>query len=470
MGSCCSKILVVDDEPQILVSVRAALNSTGWKDVSMESDSRKVMDLLQRDEFSVVVLDLLMPGITGLELLQVINERYPKISVIMLTAVNEVETAVNCMKAGAVDYLVKPIRREELVNAVKRVIKQQLLQSEVQSLKKHLLSDILENEEIFSSIITTSTKMKNLFQYIEAIAPSCQPVLLEGETGTGKELFARAVHQVSRPSRPFVAVNVAGLDDTTFSDTLFGHVRGAYTGADKSRDGMINKAGDGILFLDEIGDLDQTSQIKLLRLFQEKSYQPLGSDISKKTEARFIVATNVDLAEAVRAGKFRKDLFYRLKSHQIIIPPLRERLEDLPLLVDHFLYKAAAELGKKKPTPPHELFTLLATYPFPGNVRELEALIHDAVSRHNGGKLSLSSFKETVYDSRGSKGQRVAEPDKASLSLSYKGRLPTLKEAEELVIVEAMRQADNNQGIASSFLGISRQALNRRLLIMKSEE
>ncbi|MCB2182372.1 MAG: sigma-54 dependent transcriptional regulator [Desulfobulbaceae bacterium] len=471
MSAACSakKILVVDDEPQILISVKATLSSAGMKSVYTESNSNTAMEVLRQDCFDIVILDLLMPGTSGMDILRTIKEELPQISVIMLTAVNEVENAVTCMKAGAADYLVKPIRREELVSSVEKALHQQCLRQEILSLKEHLLSDTLKKPDIFASILTCNSKMKAIFKYVEAIAHSCQPVLIEGETGTGKELIAKALHQATNCTSPFKAVNVAGLDETAFADTLFGHVKGAYTGADKDREGMVTKAGQGCLFLDEIGDLHLNSQVKLLRLIQEKTYFPLGSDNEKKAEARFVFATNIDLDKAVQEKEFRKDLYFRLNSHRIKIPPLRERKEDLPLLVDHFLERVSRELQKKKPTPPEELFTLLATYHFPGNIRELESMIYNAVSIHQGGKLSLKSFKEIIYSNRDNGETATESQSCSSLSLSYKGRLPTLKEAEIMVVNEAMRLADNNQGIAASFLGITRQALNRKLLKLKEK-
>jgi len=249
-----------------------------------------------------------------------------------------------------------------------------------------------------------------------------------------------------------------------FSDTLFGHRKGAFTGADKPRDGMITQASGGTLFLDEIGDLKESSQVKLLRLLQEREYYPIGSDLPKKSSARIIVATNRCPSEMVSKGEFRKDLYYRLCTHHIEIPPLRDRVEDIPVLFDHFLGKAAASLDKMKPTPPPQAIPLLSSYAFPGNVRELEAMVHDAVARHRSGVLSLEGFKRIMGDSH--------EADMGSFSITNRDAadflegmpsLPTLKEAEALLIGEALRRAEGNQGLAASFLGITRTALNKRL-------
>ena len=300
------------------------------------------------------------------------------------------------MQHGAVDYLVKPVEESRLVSSIKRALEIRMLRAEVLSLKDRFLTDTPHEREAFAEIITQSKAMFAIFRYIEAIAPSPQPVLITGETGTGKELVARALHRLSARPGELVAVNVAGLDDTMFSDTLFGHTRGAFTGADRLRDGLMASTAEGTLFLDEIGDLSVASQVKLLRLLQDGTFYPLGADRPRQSRARIVCATNCDIAQSVSAGKFRKDLYYRLRTHHLHLPPLRARTGDLPLLVHHFVDKAAHVLGKAVPTAPLALYQLLNTYSFPGNVRELEALIFDAVARHQGATLSLHSFKEAI--------------------------------------------------------------------------
>jgi two-component system nitrogen regulation response regulator GlnG len=378
-----------------------------------------------------------------------------------------VETAVQCMRTGAIDYLVKPVEENRLVSSVKRALEIRTLRAEVLSLKDRLLTDTPPRWEAFAEIITQSRAMLAIFRYIEAIAPSPQPVLITGETGTGKELVARALHRLSARPGELVAVNVAGLDDTMFSDTLFGHTRGAFTGAERVRDGLITTTAEGTLFLDEIGDLTVASQVKLLRLLQDGTFYPLGVDRPRQSRARIVCATNAEVTQQVSAGTFRKDLYYRLRTHHLHLPPLRARTGDLPLLVQYFVDKAAGMLGKEAPTVPLALYQLLNTYSFPGNVRELEALVFDAVARHQGAVLSLHSFKETLGDTpHVAVAEPPAEPP-AALMASFPERLPTLKEAEEALsealITEALRRADGNQGVAAGLLGISRQALNQRL-------
>jgi two-component system, NtrC family, nitrogen regulation response regulator GlnG len=417
----------------------------------------------------MVVLDLTMPYISGQTLLQHITTDYPEIPVILLTATNDLETGVQCMQAGAIDYLVKPVEASRLVASVRRALEVRALRAELLSLKERLLTDTPHHREAFAEIITQSKTMHAIFRYIEAIARSPQPVLITGETGTGKELVARAIHRVAGGPGEFVAVNVAGLDDTMFSDTLFGHTKGAFTGADRPREGLITQATDGTLFLDEIGDLVAASQVKLLRLLQDGSYYPLGADLPRQSRARIVVATNYDVSERLSAGLFRKDLYYRLRAHHIQIPPLRDRREDLPLLVNHFLEKAAQALQKPQPTPPLALYSLLKTYAFPGNVRELEAMVFDAVARHQGGLLSLQSFKVAIAAGPPAMHDETEPATLMSLSSLFPDRLPTLSEAQGALIAEALRRADGNQGVAAGMLGLSRQALNKRLTRRKGD-
>ncbi|BBA69774.1 sigma-54-dependent transcriptional regulator [Geobacter sulfurreducens] len=460
-------IVLVDDEENILKASRLILLGNGFGNVVTLQDSRQLMPLLEQGGVAAVVLDLFMPHLSGTELLPLIVERFPHIPAIVMTAVDETETAVTCMKSGAFDYLVKPVESGRLIASVTKALEMGAMSRELNSLKECLLDDRLDHPEAFASIVTDSKKMRAVFQYLEVVSRSRQPILVTGETGVGKELFARAVHELSGVRGEFVAVNVAGLDDVMFSDTLFGHKKGAFTGADQARDGLIARAAGGTLFLDEIGDLNEASQIKLLRLLQEKEYYPVGSDMARKSEARIVCATNRDLKKQIEKEAFRNDLYYRLCAHQVQIPPLRERLEDLPLLIDYFLGEAAASLGRKKPTPPPELLTLLSVYSFPGNVRELQALIHDAVARHGSGVLSLDSFRNIIGgDAVQLIPQAAVTSSDDPLSAIF-GRFPTVREVEDYLMAEAMKRARGNQGIAATMLGITRQTLNKRLQAKK---
>ena len=299
-------VLLVDDEPQVLHSASLVLRTSGVAHVITVEDSRAVMPLLAEQEVGVMVLDLTMPHLSGQALLEQVTADYPDIPIILMTATNDLETAVQCMQAGAIDYLVKPVEENRLVSSVKRALEIRTLRAEVLSLKERLLADTPHQREAFAEIITQSQAMFAIFRYIEAIAPSPQPVLITGETGTGKELVARALHRLSARPGELVAVNVAGLDDTMFSDTLFGHTRGAFTGAERPREGLITSTAEGTLFLDEIGDLSVASQVKLLRLLQDGTFYPLGADRPRQSRARIVVATNSDVGQRVAPGRFAR--------------------------------------------------------------------------------------------------------------------------------------------------------------------
>ncbi len=462
-------VLLVDDEIHALQGYEMQLLGGGITNFISCQSGKDALEMLASQTVSMILLDLRMPGISGEEVLSVVSERYPHIPVIIITAVNEAETAVRCMKAGAYDYIVKPVDPTRFITTIKRTLEFRELRRENVLLTENLLDKTLKYPEVFSEIIAHNEKMYAIFQYVESIAATRQPVLITGETGVGKELIARALHRLSGGRGDLIAVNVAGLDDTTFSDTLFGHARGAFTGADRTRAGLIEQAAGSTLFLDEIGDLHLTSQVKLLRLFQEREYYPLGADVPRSTTARIIVATNCDLLALQENGKFRTDLYYRLMLHHIHIPPLRERRDDIPLLVEFFLQKSADELGKTKPTPPPELFSLLSVYDFPGNIRELQAMIFDAMSRHESGKLSLSRFKEIIQ-----RHSTLTPVESADTSLTLESlytsldHLPTLKEAEEFLMQAALKRADGNQTLAAMLLGITRQTLHNRLQARKS--
>ncbi len=460
-------IMMIDDEINLLNSFDLTLADAGLDNTILCYDSRKAMDILRETEVSLILLDLSMPHIRGEELLEKITPEFPEVPVIVVTGDTEIETAVKCMKLGAFDYIVKPVEENRLLNQIKRALEITELKKQNTLLKDRLFSDNLENPEAFSEIITQNAKMKLMFQYMEAIAGTTEPILITGETGVGKELIARALHKLSKRAGRFVTTNIAGLDDHMFSDTLFGHKKGAYTGANEERKGQIEMASGGTIFLDEIGDLNPQSQVKLLRLLQEREYHPLGSDNPRFTDALFVLATNKNLNKMVEEGNFRKDLFFRLNVHHITPIPLKDRLDDLPLLVNYFIEKAAKDFSKKTPTFPDELITLLSTYSFPGNIRELQAMIYDAVGTHKSKIMSLNVFKKHI----GTNGNNNKETDfkNSGDSLVVFGpQLPTLKYVQNALVKEAMKRTNNNQSIAAQLLGVTRQALNRRIGLLKS--
>ena len=454
-------IIVIDDEEAILLSVDTTLRMAGFDYVITCQDSRKATALIEKHGAEVILLDLTMPHVSGQELLTEITTDFPEIPIIIITVEVDTNTAVDCIRKGAFDYLVKPVDSKRLVTTVMNALHFSELQRENLALKNTMLTQEAERLDAFTEIVTGNPKMRSIFNYLDLISITNHAVLITGETGVGKELVAKSIHMLSGLSGEFVSVNVAGLDDNIFADTLFGHVKGAYTGADTERSGLVEQAFGGTLLLDEIGDLNAASQVKLLRLLQEGEYRPLGMDKTKKAQVRVVASTNKTLNSLRTSGKFRKDLLFRLQTHHVHLPPLRERLDDIPLLTDHFVQKVSLELNKKAPTYPKELISLLQTYSFPGNIRELHAMIVDAVSRHDKGILSTRSFKEYIK-SRYEEGGIEAIAGEVN-EIIFPTVLPTIEEATEALVNEAMKRADGNQSLAARLLGISQQAVNKRL-------
>lgn len=458
-----STVLLVNDDSETLEHTRLLLLDAGIRNVLLLA-APPLTHLLEQNAIALIFLNL-TPGFGGTDLLALLRRDYPHVPVIVKNATADVETAVSCMKLGAFDYLVMPTDPERLVVAVRKALEfNDPQQQEVSSLKEYLLNDRLVHAEAFAEIKTISRKMRSLFQYTEVVARSPQPVLITGETGVGKELFAQAIHRISGVRGQFVSINVAGLDDAMFSDTLFGHKKGAFTGADQVRDGLVCKAGMGTLFLDEIGDLNELSQVKLLRLLQEHEYYPVGSDQVKTSSARIILATNVDLAARIKEGRFRRDLYFRLCTHQIHIPALRERPEDIPLLLGAFMEEAARHFGKSVPAVSPELKAALAEYAFPGNIRELQARVSDALARHDDGEISLNNFPG-IPPATPPQSPVPATTPAAEIDGIYSlfGRLPTFREIEDHLIGEAMKASDGNFAAAASILGVTRQTISKRL-------
>lgn len=454
-------IYIVDDEKSLLDSLFITLQTEGFNDVKVFSNGREILDILPGLECRILLLDLFMPQIHGEQILEQVCIQCPQVQVIVITGINETETAVRCMKKGAFDYLVKPVDPQRLITTVRRALNHSALVNQNQLLKNKLLTGRLDNPEHFADIITADSKMKSLFSYIEVIAPTADPVLITGETGTGKDLAARSIHKASNRKGPFISLNSAGLDDNVFADTLFGHVKGAFTDAGENRKGLVEQAAEGTLFLDEIGELPHLSQVKLLSLIQDRTYYPLGSDILRESKARIVAATNRDLSQSIRDGHFRRDLFYRINSYHLHLPPLRNRPDDIDLLARYFHQSACDDLNIDMEKMSNSLVGLLMTYNYPGNVRELRSLIYGALSR-GGLKMlekelcclqglelpSKDSAKETSYQL---KNWKLLDP------------LPTLEQASEMLVTLALNKSDGNQSKAARMLGISRQALNKRI-------
>lgn len=457
--SLTDAVLLVDDDEQFLSSVNVMLRTSGFDRVFSVSDSSRICDFMASNPTSVVVMNLAMPPERGLELVKEICGTSQTTRVIVTSPYNNMETALACMRLGACDYLIKPVNVNLLLEKIRACLGDALPETAPLPRKAPVRSNPSRNPA-FNAIITKDKKMEAIFRYVEAIAVTSQTVMVTGETGTGKELVARALHDISERSGEYVSVNVAGLDDLMFSDSLFGHSRGAFTGADRERKGLIEKAAGGTLFLDEIGDLNNSSQVKLLRLLQEGEYYPLGSDSIKNSSARIVVATNCNLEEKMAAGTFRSDLFYRLCSHHIHLPSLRERAGDIPMLVQHFLDEAADYLGRSNASLlSQETLDQLLKSDFPGNIRELRGIVSNAAAVAGDGPIAFHGLKPRM----GALHETVPDVDFSQVIKPF-GRLPTLKEAEDYLIEEAIKASSGNQRAAAVLLGITRQALNKRLL------
>lgn len=456
-------ILIIDDDEHFLDSMTAILRLNGISNVECCQDSLEVMSILKNKKFSLILLDIRMLDIRDNELLPKIVEGYPEIPVIMISALNDVETASDCMKNGAFDYLVKPVETSQLIKTIQHALDFMHSKKEFVSLRESFFTEGPKHPHYFKDIITLNKKMLDIFKYIEVIAPSSISILITGETGTGKELIARAIHAVSQRKGDFIAGNIAGFDDQLFADILFGHVKGAFTGAVFARKGLIESAANGTLFLDEIGDLSLQSQIKLLRFIQEKEFYRLGSDKPTLINARLVVSTNRDLNTMTKEGKFRKDLFYRLETHHIHLPPLRERKEDIPLLVDYFTKETSKKLNIEMPHIPAELHKLLVSYYFPGNIRELQSMVYDAVSRYQSESLSLEVFLEKIKEQGGQNIITKAETGSEEGNVIFGSLLPTFGKMKKIYLEEVMKRANNNKTIAAKLAGLPRTTFNNYL-------
>ncbi len=450
-------VLLVDDEEEILAGLKVTLALAGITNTLICSSGAAALDIARKQEIEAVLLDVLMPGLKGDEILEELLHAQPDLPVIMVTGVDDVDLAVTCMRKGAYDYIRKPADAERIVSALTRAFELRTMRRERRNLSAGFLSPAPHKSEAFDELITYSPAMLRIFQYCEAIAASPEPVLIMGETGVGKELLAKAIHRASARKGEFVAVNVAGLDEQAFSDTLFGHVRGAFTGADRARGGFMERAAGGTLFLDEIGDLPVQAKIKLLRVLQEREFYPMGSDRPKPLTARIISATNRCADELSDVQRFRADFYFRIATHALTIPPLRHRPEDIAPLTAHFLELTVQTYGHAIELP-SQVLDLLREYPFPGNIRELRGLILDTAGRSQNDQPCLDALKEKL-----SQAQPVLQTAMPDHLFSAFLRLPTLQEGSEALVAEALKRTEGNQRRAAQLLGITPQALNSRL-------
>jgi len=460
-----TRILHVDDEYSVLTSTKIRLSQKGIDNIEPCLDSRQVIPMLEKQDYSLVLLDLMMPYIKGEELLPRITEKFPHIPVIVVSGEKDTSTIVSCTKKGAFDYITKPIDDDRLVTIIKHALEIRKFQNEQRTLKESFLSDTLENPAVFKDIITRNSRMNKIFQFIEVVGPRLVPILITGETGTGKELIAKAIHNVSKVKGNLVPDNVTNWSKDLAGISLFGSVKGAFTDA-VNRGGRLKKAENGTIFLDEIGDLSLEVQPKILRLLQEGTYYPEGSDEEQKTNARFIFGTNKDLVELARNGVFRNDLLFRINESHIHLPPLRERKEDIPLLVDHFVQKYASEFNITKPGMPGTLYNILMNYSFPGNVRELENMVKSAMIQHRTGPLSIEEFVKKIREQGEEPDFSPPKPSRQTgqiidHSILFGGEFPTYKKLTAVYTNEALRRANGNKSEAARMAGLTRNSFTR---------
>jgi DNA-binding NtrC family response regulator len=441
-------ILVVDDDADMRELAHDMLKDRGHQ-VAMAGSGEEALKRLAEEDYAVVLTDLRMKGMEGLELLAQIKRRDPDISVILMTAFGSVETAVEAMKHGASDYLTKPVRKDELIRVVERVIREASLRREVSRLRKEV-----RKEYSFHQILGKSKAIQMVFDLIRRVADSPTNVLITGESGTGKELVAKAIHYNSdRKDAPFIPVNCAAIPEQLLESELFGHMRGAFTDAKMDKRGLFEEAQKGTLFLDEISELPLMLQAKILRAIQEKEIRRVGATKPISVDVRIIAATNLNLSEEVKNKRFREDLYYRLNVIELKLPPLRERREDIPLLVDAFLKKCGAVRGKEVKGVSEAALAMLMDYTWPGNVRELENVIERAVTLSRSEKISPDDLPSAV---QGARGERRVLDEAAEKSLP-------LHELEKEYIKKVLEKTGGNKYQAAHALGIDRKTLYRKL-------
>ncbi|MBN1542338.1 sigma-54-dependent Fis family transcriptional regulator [candidate division KSB1 bacterium] len=436
------KILIIDDEKKMCVVLKTALENTDLS-VTTADNGQAALAACERERFDMVLTDIKMPGLSGLDVLQKVKSAYPETEVLLMTAYADTQTAVKAMKMGAYDYLIKPFEIDELRHKIAQILEKGRLRAENRNLRARI-----QTRYSIENMVGKSGAMQRVYELVHKVAESDATVLIYGESGTGKELVAGAIHQLSRRDQPFVAVNCSALPESLLESELFGHEKGAFTGADWQKPGRFELAAQGTLFLDEIGDISPAIQIKLLRVLQEKEFMRLGGTQTLSLQARLVAATNRDLEKAVQEKIFRQDLYYRIHVFPIVLPPLRERREDIADLVSHFL--------RQQGLPPDGIeknaLDLLLEYPWPGNVRELE----NAVERASimAGTRSIRSSDLPPH---------LRGETHNLLSLEKTKRVPTLEEMEKTLIRRALEENDGNKSHAAKTLGISRRQLYSKM-------
>jgi len=445
------KILIVDDEDVSLSSVKRILKWRGIKNVEICDNGREAIKRIRRENFDIVLLDLLMPDVDGMQVLEATKPFCSGTEFIILTAVDDIQTTVRAMRQGAYDYLVKPVDNELLFLSIERAYERKGL---LAGLSIHASCDAADTPTAFADTITQDKQMKALISYAQVMARSGNPILITGESGTGKELMARGIHRAGpAPAGPFVAVNVSAIPATMFESQFFGHAKGAFTGAESAHTGIFEQADGGTLFLDEIGELPLGLQSKLLRVLEDKTFTPLGAKSPVRVDIRLVSATNTNLEAASQEGKFRIDLLYRLKSAYVCLPPLRERRGDIALLAVHFLQKACLRHKKSMEGFSPEAMQLLTRKDYPGNIREFAQMVENAVLLAEGPMIMPAHL--------GGNGAPEALPSLSCRSLC------TLKENDTAHVMFVLNSTGGNRHETARILGVTLRQLQRKLAEMK---
>jgi len=450
-------VLIVDDEKHTREGLQQALAEN--YDATVAANAEEAFNLLDAQAFDVVLTDLRMPGKSGLKVIDKALSLPNRPAVLMMTAYGNIDTAVEAMKRGAVDFLTKPVNIERLEVLIQRALKTKTLEVEVQ-----LLHERLDEKFQIEGIIGTSQKLKDVIDRMKLVAPSRATILIEGESGTGKELIAQAIHQVSPRARaPFVAVHCAALSENLLESELFGHERGSFTGATERRIGRFESADRGTIFLDEIGEISGSTQVKLLRFLETKSIERVGGSKSLELDVRLVAATNRNLEQMVREGKFREDLFFRLNVVRLFMPPLRDRPDDVPLLLAHFIRLFSTENGVPPLTVEPGAIRTLQGYAWPGNIRELRNFCENAVVLRRGGRLTEYDLDVKFRQSAGaSAGSNAPAPAPAGGGLPASDSL-SVEDNQKRLLREALLKARGNRTVAAQLMGVSRRTLHRKI-------
>ncbi len=459
-----SKVLLIEDDPAVVMTLRRVLQDEGY-DVAVETRGDTGMRQAEGGEFDVLITDMKLPGLSGLDLVRELHRLRPRLPIILVTAHGTTETAIEATKSGAYDYLLKPFEIPELLELVERAVSSRRLMSEPVELGTPTQTG--------DALVGSSRQMQSIYKEIGRVASKPVNVLIRGETGTGKELIARAIYQHSeRAKAPFVAINCAAIPETLLESELFGHERGAFTGAETRRIGRFEQADHGTIFLDEIGDMTPGTQVKLLRVLQDRTLQRLGGKEILTVDVRVIAATHRDLEAAIRKGQFREDLYYRLSVVVISLPPLRERKEDIPELVKFFLRKYARELGFENAAIHPEALEFLQAQNWPGNVRELENVIRKVLLRAQGFTIGLDHVRAALAGpapAADASGMTLREYVEGLLTAAQQGELTDahsklLLEAERQLFSRAIDLAHGNQAKAARWVGVSRLTMREKLI------